>query len=403
VGIALVPNLLNETPADRYEARMNDILNFGDEWWGAYDQKALRIVLATCYLHLFTNEKPVWLWLMQPSTKLDTAIGIALGRLLFCPAAGTIANELKDQTSADRSLWVLAEMSGIFHRPPAEIEVSLRQLADMERGELEWHPRGIELDGRQGPQEPFVWNGRVTVIASAHILDRMQYVRAANTWPICQNTFVNVRMNGAKRSAELRDKWHRFDPAVDRRGTFKKFGAQSVEEWVVSELRLRLINLFDFDFRNRSHRVSVPPGFFDPLTYLATVVGELRSGFDQDELLSKGMRVARAHARMMGKPHVDSEDLALSRKILLDAIPPPSIEVLKALPMDGWWTLQQVADSVQTKPQRVESAVRRLLQSGSITGKRGYLMTARKNPTNQRYFRTSPELAAALMAAFPDS
>jgi hypothetical protein len=375
VGIALVPNLLNETPAERYENRMNDLLDFGDAWWGAYDQRALRIVLASCYGHLFTSDTPIWLWAIDSPRKLDSAIGLTLGRLLFCPTAEAIAEELSVK---DKSLWVISQISGIFHRPPAEIESSLLQLADIERGDQ-----------------------RITVIATAKALDRLQLMRCGPLWPICQNTFVNVRMDGGKMSAELREKWMRFDPNEYRQADRHrvKYSQQSADEWVVSELRLRLINLMDFDFRSPNHEARIPPGFFDPLTYLATVVGALRgSGFDSELILSRGTHLACAHARMTGKTQCDSEDLQLSRKVLLDAIPPPSIEVLKAIPLEGYWTIQQVADASHTTPFRVDAIVSRLCGSGAVTGKRGQLVTA-KNPKTQRWFRTEPELAQALMAS----
>lgn len=200
-------------------------------------------------------------------------------------------------------------------------------------------------------------------------------------------------------SAELREKWTNFDPATYVHRKYIKYGQQSADEWVVSELRLRLINLMDSDFRNPNQKVSIPPGFFDPMTYLATVVGALRGpGFDADSLLSRACRIATSHANMMSKQRTDEEDAALGRKVLLDAIPPPSIEVLKALPLDGYWTIQQVSEASHATPFRVEAIVSRLSGSGAVTGKRGQLVTA-KNPNNQRWFRTEPDLATALMAA----
>ena len=263
MSLALVPNLLNETPAERYEARMNDLLDFMDEWHGAYDQRALRIVLASCYLHLFTSESPIWLWTIDAARKLDSAIGLTLGRLFFCPTAEAITGELSVK---DKSLWVLSQMSGIFHRPPAEIESSLLQLADIERGDQ-----------------------RITVIATGRQLDRLQLMRCGPLWPICQNTFVNVRMGSPpKGTSALQEKWTNFDPATYTHRKYIKHGTQSADEWVVSELRLRLINLFDQDFRRPDRKVSVPSGFFDQLTYLARCCGsELRGpGFDSRDSCS---------------------------------------------------------------------------------------------------------------------
>jgi hypothetical protein len=399
MSLSVVPSLLRENSPEKYEEIMNDLLNFMDEWHGQYDQKALRIVLASCFIHLFTNEEPIWIWLNVPARKFDTAIASALGRLIFAPAAGTIANELKGQTSRDKSLWVLARMEGMFHRTPAEIEVSMRQLADMEHGELEWHPRGIELDGRQGPTEPFVWNGRITVIASAAVMNRIQFIRCIPAWPICQNTFVNVRMRCGMMSAELTDKWCQSSWVIpNHRVREYRNPSVSVDEWVVEQLRLRLVNLMDLDSRNPNHRTLVPTGFFDSLTCLATAAGAIRgAGFDQDSLFSRAVRLSCAHARMMGKPQVDSEDLQLGRKVLLDAIPPPSIPILKAIPLgEDWWHARNLVERSHAKPSRVEALIQRLLSSGSLTLTTGRALHRWKEKKT-RYFRVTPELGAALL------
>lgn len=391
-GLHAVPNLLNETPSERYEARMNELLDFVEEWYGAVDLKALRIVLAACYGHLFTDEKPIWLWAVDPPRAFPQSLGRALGRAAFAPTAGQVAFTLNGQQTAEKSLWVLAGMGGIFHRPPAEIETSLRQLAEIERGKHEWHSRGTELDGCQGP-EPFVWNGRVTVIATLQKLDSLQRARAGPLWPMVQNTFVNVRFGDNRLndlpSNELMDKWRDYHPGQKTRRVSGR--RELADEYVSRTLGLLIRNLMDADFRVPSTVLSVS---FASLSLLAATVRALRGeGFDATLLLEKSIRLGLLHASMMGKPQCDSEDLSLCSKVLHDAIPPKAMEVIRAIPLDGLFGLDHIRKSCGQNRDKSLPVLNSLEASGCLRLSRGeYSRMGKwsKNPDGQ-WWTVTPE------------
>ena len=331
----------------------------------------------------------------EPAACFPQALGRALGRAAFAPTAGQIALTLKSQQSAEKSLWVLAGMDGIFHRTTAEIETSLRQLAEIDRGEYEWHPRGIEFDGRQGP-EAFVWNGRLTVIATLQKLDPLQRSRCAPLWPICQNTFINVRFgderNRQRMSAELLDKWRDYRPG--KTSTRLKGSTDGADSYVTQTLGLLITNLMDYDFRDRRHVAAVPPGFFAPLTFLADVVATLRGpGFDAETLLSRTNRFAIFHASMMGKQELDAEDQAIARKVLLDAVPPAALEVLRVIPLDGLWTADQIRKACRQTLQKIQPLLHSLSSAGCLRLSEGETRDARrpKKKLDQEWWETTPE------------
>ena len=387
MGLALVPNPLDQSPSDKYESCLNELIDFCEEYWGAFDIKALRIVLAAAYAHQFTSERVPWLWVNSAPRKFPQALGNALGRVLHAPAAGIVAKDLKAQTDREKSLWVLEGQEGIFHRTPAEIEFCLRQLAAIEAGEFEWHSRGIAVDGRQGPADSFVWTGRITVIACTNRpLDKLQAERCRPLWPIVQNSFVNVRFSKMGERQDLYEKW------------------KDADEWVCRKLQRMISNLMDVDFREQDRRTKQLSDSFGQLTFMAQVVAALRGpGFDAESLLSKANQIATAHASMMGKQRSDAEDLVLARKVLLDAIPPSAIQVLKAMPLEGYWTLKQLQTLSRCPPLAVRRVAEQLSQTGSLLFEDGQKMRGkgrRKYPTLPDHYAVSPELGRALMGGF---
>ena len=377
MGLYAVPNLLNQSPSDRYEERMNDLLAWADENWATYDQRALRLLLSAAFIHCFTEDAPVWIWANMMPPEFETALGQALGKVWWAPPAGKVALELSKQTTTEKSLWVFQRHDAMFHRTLPEIETSLRQLVDVERGEHEWHPRGIALDGRQGPAESFVWTGRVTLVATVRPLDALQAERCGKTWPIAQNSFVNLRMGGKK--------------------SIVPQSVRSPYSESVRQLRVMILNLMDFDFRNRKYAVT--GGFPASLTYLAGIVSALRgAGFDSDSVLRKACRLATGHAAMMAKAALDQEDYSLARKVLLDAIPPGAMEILEAIPLDGYWTVKQLSKRARRIPDKIHRVVQALYTSRALL----YSDCSDKDGRSRRaqagdYYAATPELSQCLM------
>ena len=367
----LVPDILHESPSERYEARMDDILNYIEQWFGAVDIKAVRILLAAVFHNCWTDEPPIWIWATCPPRKLDQAIGHALGRLLLCPKPDVIAKELRTQTTAAKSLWCLTGMEGIFHRAPAEVEAGLRQFAEMSTGMYDW-------DGK----EPFGWEGRITVLATTwRPLDRLQIARCHPVWPLVQNVFTAVRF---------------ADMGVARLEKLERArAAQDSGPIIVKTLRQMVINLMDEDNRDPLWKVKVPRGYFDDLIYLCELVSCLRGpGYSVELLLQRAQLLAVSHGRMMGKESVDAEDHSIVRKILLDSIPPAVVEFLKALPLDGYWTLPQAYGFARQTPSTIRRVVELLCSVRAVLVGEGPPQGKRKGVV---HYAVSPELQRVLM------
>ncbi len=367
----LVPDLLHQSPSDRYEQRMDDILEYIEHWFGAVDIKAVRILLAAVFHHVWTEEPTIWIWATCPPRKLDQAIGNALGRLMLCPKPDVIAKELRTQTTAAKSLWCLTGIEGIFHRAPAEVEAALRQLAEISTGVYDWEGK-----------EPFGWEGRITVMATTwRPMDRLQIARCQPYWPLVQNVFTNVRFT---------------DMGVSRLDKLERArAAQDNGAIIVKTLRQMVINLMDEDNRDPSWKVKVPVGYFDDLSYLCELVAVLRGpGFDVEVLQERARKLSKSHARMMGKSEVDAEDHSMARKLLLDAVPPAVVEFLKSLPLDGYWTLAQADKFSRQTPTTIRRVIELLSSVRAISVGDGPPQGRRKGVV---HYAVSPELQRVLM------
>jgi hypothetical protein len=106
---------------------------------------------------------------------------------------------------------------------------------------------------------------------------------------------------------------------------------------------------------------------------------------------------------MMGKSHVDREDEALARKILLDAVPSSALAVLRALPLDGYWTVEQIRKASGQPLPKVQAWIESLricravsLEEGLKTDRDG----RRRIQPRADYYTVGPELQRCLMAGW---
>lgn len=330
--MAVVPNLIDQPPEEKYEQCFNELIEFLESRYLAIDIKALRILMAAVFEHVFGDGPALPIWMSNAPPLLDQAIGRALGQLLHAPKPYDIAKLLREQTGPDRSLYMLTGIEGIFHQDPGQIEALMRTIAEVSAGELEWNSPRLP---------PFIWNGRVTCIASVwRPLDYIQVDRCLKVWPLVQNAVTAVRFE------KLANKVYVAAPKDDR---------DVMNQEAVKTLRQMIINLMDVD--NRDPRAKVTETAAEvtkrlQLTYLIELVQSVRgAAFDTEHLKHRAVRLATAHARMMGKPATDAEDHSLVRKCLLDSIPPSVLAFLRRVPPDGWWTYGDARKfGKQTKP-----------------------------------------------------
>ena len=183
------------------------------------------------------------------------------------------------------------------------------------------------------------------MIATSGALSKLETARCNTLWEIVQNSFVNVRFD--RMTEVARPRW------------------EDQHEFVVARLKRMVLNLLDRDFRER--RESLRADSTISVQTLTRLVAAIRgSGFDVELLQKKALRISGAHAAMMGKDSVDAEDISLTRKILLDAIPARAIKTLRAIPADGSWTRPQLTRQCKLPAAFVSSVVDRLVDSGLL-------------------------------------
>jgi hypothetical protein len=332
---------------DRYNELYDELMNFLDEKAGGIDEQALRIILASLWLHQFSKEPPVSLWLhgcprwLRLALTATGAQEIPMRRAAFIAACA--------RATKKPAVWILPDADAIFSGIRTGRR-TMETLAGIARGQLDWAPWKVTADGLDpASSQPFIWNGRVTILACGPLaLNPQQEIGWRAAWPAAEKSFTEVRIQAlgefSPRQAEL---------SVAARGEAAKIG------------RL-ILNLLDPDFRlsNKMDAPRQPSNLFDSALWLTHVAGSFRGlGFDVAELGARAIRLAIAHASMMGKPELDAEDAGLARRIALDAIPRVQYQIAKAIPLDGYFTLEQLSERSKIKPRSCSEAVEILLKA----------------------------------------
>lgn len=364
---------LTLTGTARYESLWNELSDFLERSIGTVDEKALRITLAIFWIHLFTKDAPVSVWMQDCPLWLSKSLRNNFTKAILTPAAGVVAKSAMGQTSASQSFWVIRNADAVFDGKQQRVLRTLETLSAVSRGELAWGPISVDLDRMYVPA--FSWEGRATIALTSNVpLNAQQAKLCRLFWPTAQNDFTVVRFE-------------------DREGNLSRKLRREINSYAVLPVVAQmLINLIDYDSRGKTERSRESVGLFDPISSLAVIAKALRgSGFNSDALAARAIRIGRGHADFMGKEVADAEDLGLSRKVMLDAISRRHLEVIRLLPLEGFWTAPQVEKKSGVDRKRVQDVIDVLLPAKVLTRE-----AARGGKSY--WYSVSPELQRALLS-----
>ncbi len=366
----VVQNQIGLKGADRYDALFGELTDFIDLKSGGVDEKALRLMLATLYIHHFTKEPPISLWMRGCPAWMCAALETVCDRQVRGHSAGFLAVNARATTKPAVFFSRYAEQMFFninIARRALDVMVALTQ------GHMEWSPLNRKLD-QIGTEvtSPFVWDGRVTFLCGAGArMNEYEHKIYRRAWPVAENTFVEVS----------------YDLIKAPEGRVIDLIGEAME--AAPTMGRLILNVLDRGFRE-SHKARKPEGLFDSVLWLTRVVAAFRApGFDPVALGVRAVRLAMAHASMMGKEEADSEDVTLARKVILDAIPEASRKIAAALPLDGYFTHHQISRVAKVRPKESEQALDTLFQNDCVfrTYARG----------EGEMYTVSPEMQQALL------
>lgn len=368
--LSLVRSQIGLTGTARYEELWNELAGFIDEKAGGVDEKALRIILSSIYLHRFTKELPISLWLHGCPKWLTQTLVSCMDREVNGSPPGFLAAFAR--STVKPAVWVYRYPDLAFKN----LRYSRRQIDTIRgiiTGHLEWAPHRTRVDGINPELAPtFVWKGRVTMIACGPLAltPTEEHVRS-ETWPAVENHFVEVRVahpgEFSPREVELRQSAIGDAPQIGR----------------------MVQNLLDQDFRE-SNAARRPIGLFDHELWMTRIAAAFRGpSFDAEDLGAKAMRLAMAHANLMAKTEADDEDASLARKVITDAIPRSKWKVARAIPIDGHFTPLHIEKITSIHTNTCRPILNDLVGAGCLKRVKGEKV---------EMLRVEPEFQKALMA-----
>ena len=339
---------IGATGPERYELLYNELVDYIEEKAGGVNEQALRIILASLWLHYFSNELPASLWLHGCPRWLWLALKNS-GVSEFGPSRASLL-ALYAKATTKPAVWVLREPEAIFENT-AVARRAIETLSCIAGGRLSWASPENPRQMPKGALQPFIWNGRVTVLACGSLgMTARQTIGWRTVWPSARN-FSELYVG---RIGE-------FTPRQGELSVSACLEAKNISRYI--------LNLLDFDHRmsNKIDDSARSANIFDNTLWLTRVVGAFRgSGFDADELGARAVRIAMAHASMMAKPEADAEDAGLARRLVLDALPRLQLKIAQGIPLDGFFTVEQLAGRSGVKPALCSEAIGTLLQTGAL-------------------------------------
>lgn len=366
--LELVQNQIGLRGVERYESLWNELAETIDRIAGGVDEKALRLLLASLYIHHFTKEPTISLWMPGCPAWLIAALIASMDREVRGHSAGFLAAGAR--ATRKPAVWVSKYTEQMFFN----VQVARRALDTLVaigQGHLEWCTLNRKLDQFTMERlDPFVWEGRVTMLCCA-VCEMAEWHQKIHrqAWPVAENHFVEVRFDLHRapegRVIDLIGEAMRAAPTVGR----------------------MILNVVDRGFRE-PHEASKPPGIFDSTLWLTRVAAAFREpGFDPVELGVKAVCLAMAHASLMGKPEADQEEVGLVRKVILNSIPPKSLKVARIFPLDGYFTARNISHMSGVRPKEAQEIIDRLFANECVW---------RVQSRNNVMYQVSPELQQAL-------
>ncbi len=326
-----------ELLTDKYVERWNGLLNFLEHWYGFVDRRALACVWSAVLWHYFRADPPVWLYVDRPPEYAWHPLDAVPDVLLVRDPHPALVPDLLARTGQD-AIWLMPELDRVYARRPRAQRGVVEILRSVKAGRIEF------LKGKP-------WSGRVTVLASAIGGNPVRSVTRTNRiWEPMRACFLKLR-------------WRREPAAQEVEYARKRVGC---ERQVDDSLRERLLGLLDFNFRSRSAADLVHPLFeeLSPLGHLVSLCQYGAGHFNAAEFVQSVIRLARAHATLLGKARTDREDLALARRLAIDAIPPTPLRILRLFAHGEHLTYRHVQEATRLRKPDISPLLKRLVDAG---------------------------------------
>lgn len=303
------------------------------------DLEAIRVALAVGVSHYYLESAPIWLLVVGPPASAKTTL--VLDSCLSVFRRVHFLDKLTSQTflsgfskNPEYSFLHRVGKDGILLFPDFTTFTSGR---DENKREVAGDLRRIydgRLDKTVGAQKKtLTWQGKITAIAAI--------------------TDEGERHWGVMRS--LGERFHALRPRFSKSGRVtyleNRMNASRLAVKQLSELRnikaevSRLTaSLLDFDSLKPLMELIDPDDY--GLTHLAESVAVLRAHVERNfqkqivyaaepefatRILASMVHLARSHATLFRKDRVDSEDIAVARRMAFDSIPPMRCQIIKTM------------------------------------------------------------------------
>lgn len=321
------------TPASTLSSACSNLFGHLRTWFYEPDLEALRIIYSAVASHYLLSTEPIWPIVSAPPSSGKTSIAVA--PLLALDNAHLIgAITPKTLLSGKRGT-----KSSLLHRIGSGFMImkdfgTFLSMRENDRNEILSQMREV-YDGEFGRQggdgDVKPWKGKITVIAAAtQAIDRAWTFRHD-----LGERFTDIRW----RSSYNREAGRFACRQIDN------------ERAVKDETRRLVRALFD------ARRTTMPPKLTDAqsdhIVDMATIVARLRASVIRDSMGKRDIidvgapegitrlhktfsTLVRFHASMFGNAiEVQDSDMAILKRVVIDAIRPSRLAFIRAIPLDG--------------------------------------------------------------------
>lgn len=309
-----------------------ELADFLNRWFHEPDLEAVRVVMAACRAH-YTDDEPVWLFVIGPSSSGKTSIAcncaaalpqahmegdLNMRAMMSCTKGGEQTSVLEQYGKS--FILVFKDFTSIISKRDEDQRELIGLFREMYDGAYE-----RKTGARWGS-----WRGKATVIAAAT--------------PAIERAWAAYRMLGER---FLQVRWPNGSPRLIAR---KARAQRGLTHNISKEMRTLALNLFKVNPSGTPPRLSDTHG--DRIDSLASMVALLRSHVTRDSHGDRPVievsapeepaRLAHAletlssnHAVLFGRSQVTEDDLRVARRVAFDSIPSNRAKIIQSIPADA--------------------------------------------------------------------